>query len=63
LTNWAGHKSHPHFWLISHMRHSIKCCLDVNVVHNLFLLQTKGYTNEHQGDTQKNDIMLRADNQ
>jgi hypothetical protein len=27
------------------------------------LLETKGYTHECQGNTEKNDIMLRADNQ
>ena len=43
--------------------HNIKRCLDVKVVYNLVLLQTKGYTNEHQGNTEKNDIMLRTDNQ
>jgi hypothetical protein len=32
-------------------------------VHNFVLLQTKGYTNEHQGGTMKNDITLCADNQ
>ena len=32
-------------------------------MYNLALLQTKGYTNEHQGNTKKNDIMLCADNQ
>ena len=42
---------------------NIKRCLDVKVVYNLVLLQTKGYTNEHQGNTEKNDIMLRTDNQ
>ena len=43
--------------------HNIKRCLDVKVVYNLVLLQTKGYTNEHQGNTENNDIMLRTDNQ
>ena len=42
---------------------SIKRCLDVKVVYNLVLLQTKVYTNEHQGNTENNDIMLRTDNQ